>query len=81
MSKKLLYENVKYFIEIESNSGCKLLSDEYIDCESKLKIQDANGHKYLTSFKDFKTFKKYQCNKCSFKNSSIKQAKTHEKFV
>ena len=30
IAKRLKYEDVKYFIEVESDSGCKLINEEYL---------------------------------------------------
>lgn len=38
MAKRLNCEEAKHFIEVESGSGCKLLSNEYKNNRTKLKI-------------------------------------------
>ena len=51
MSKKHSYEYVKKFIEKE---GYKLLSKEYINSYSKLKLRCPKGHEYEVTFKHLK---------------------------
>ena len=64
-------EKVKEYIE--SNSNCKLLSKEYINCSTKLKIQCECGEIYFQPFSHIKQQKKIQCPKCSKKaNDNIK---------
>ncbi len=67
MSKKFTYEEVKYFIEIESNSGCKLLTTEYINNHTKLKLQCKCGNNFEVNFSKFKNNKR-QCSKCGYQN-------------
>lgn len=64
MGKRLTYEQVKNFIEIESNSGCKLASKEYKNYKSSLDILCNCGKTFPTSFGDFKYNHKRQCNDC-----------------
>jgi hypothetical protein len=64
--KKYTYEEVKYFIEIESNSGCKLISEEYINSKNKLDIRCKCGNTFPKSFEKFKIGQR-QCNLCSNK--------------
>ena len=52
-------EKVKEYIE--SNSNCKLLSKEYINCSTKLKIQCECGEIYFQPFSHIKQQKKIQC--------------------
>lgn len=63
--KKLTYEEVKRFIEVESKSGCKLLSKEYINGQCELDLTCRCGNKYSTSFRKFKYYKKRKCDNCS----------------
>lgn len=64
MKEKLTLTKVKDFIEIESNSGCKLLSTEYINSKSNLKIKCKCGNTFLVRLGNFRTGKR-QCNECS----------------
>lgn len=36
MSRKLTYQEVKQFIEVESGSGCKLISKDYKSNQEKM---------------------------------------------
>jgi hypothetical protein len=63
-SQAYTYEEVKYFIEVESNSDCILLSDKYFNIDSKLKIKCSCGEIFETSFYKFKYNNKRQCNIC-----------------
>jgi len=65
MGKKLTIKEIKYYIEIESNSGCKLLSTEYKGSKEKLDIQCKCGEIFQISLEKFKYQNKRQCNKCS----------------
>jgi len=64
-SKKLNYNDVKYFIENESNSGCKLISESYIKATEKLNIQCKCGIIYSASYAKFKYGNQRECPKCS----------------
>jgi len=65
------YEDVKKYIEIESESGCKLISEQYIDSKTKLKIQCKCGNIFYKSLSAFKNQKK-QCPSCSSKKARCK---------
>jgi len=60
--------NVKLYVEEISNSGCKLLSEEYISNKDKLDFECSCGNKFTTNFNEFKNGnpKKQQCNECGF---------------
>jgi hypothetical protein len=64
------YEEVKNYIEVESKSGCKLLSSNYINNSQKLKIQCKCGNIYFTDFGNFVYLNKIRCDKCSNKEST-----------
>lgn len=68
MPKKLNYSYVKKYIEVESESGCKLLSDEYINSATPLKIQCHCGNVFYRSFNEFKNKKLYKCHECVAKD-------------
>jgi hypothetical protein len=59
------YEKIKYFIEVESNSGCKLLSKEYKSYNDKMLIQCKCGNTFFASMHQFKIKNKRQCDECS----------------
>lgn len=62
---KFKYKDIKNFIEVESNSGCTLISETYLNTDSKLEIECECGNKYLSSFYKFKYDNKRTCNECS----------------
>lgn len=64
MARAKTYEEIKQYIEIESNSGCKLLSKEYKNYATKMKFQCRCGQVFETTFGNFKATKKRQCNEC-----------------
>lgn len=65
MPKKLSFEDVKFFIEIESKSGCKLLSKEYKNSNTKLDIRCLCGEVFSKRFGNFKSGNQRKCNKCA----------------
>lgn len=68
--RKLDYSIVKDFIEIHSNSGCKLLSESYKNHNSKIRIQCACGNEFETLFYIFKRYDVRSCAICRQKNST-----------
>lgn len=62
---KYTYEEVKYFVEVESDSGCKLLSGKYINNNTKMTFHCKCGNDFKTTFAKFKSSNKRQCNQCS----------------
>lgn len=66
-SKKMAftYDEVKNYIEIDSNSGCKLLSKEYINAHQKLKLKCKCGNIFWKTLNVFKSGNQRQCNKCA----------------
>lgn len=63
--QRLLYEEVRDFIEGEEGNGCELLSEEYVNNRTKLKLRCACGKIFETSFNSFKDKKQRQCRECS----------------
>lgn len=61
---KYSYSEVKNFIEIESDSGCILISGSYNNCKEKLKIKCKCGEIFEASFDKFINKNKRQCNAC-----------------
>lgn len=68
-------ERVKYFIEVESDSGCTLLSNEYKNVNTVLIIKCKCGEEFKTTFSKFYDRKKRQCNNCRNVNLNINQYK------
>jgi len=63
------YNNIKYYIEVESDSGCKLITkeNEYKNTSQKLIILCGCGkNHFMTSFENFKSKTKHKqyCDKC-----------------
>ena len=58
------YEYIKDFIENRSESGCKLLSKEYVNAHALLKIRCKCGNIFITNFNHFTTQNKKQCTEC-----------------
>lgn len=65
MPKKLTYDEVKHYIEVESESKYTLLSTTYKSGKSKITIECKDGHIYETSFSMFKGSKKRKGTRCS----------------
>lgn len=59
---KLSYEYVKSYIE---SKGCELISEEYINNRTKLKIRCHCGNIFERDFSHFKTLNQTQCLICS----------------
>lgn len=80
---KLSYDDMKKFIEVESNSGCKLLSTTIKNTQSKVRILCECGNEFITKFSEFKSSGKRQCNDCGNKNkgSSVKHSYDYVKSV
>lgn len=75
-NNKHTYEYIKNFIEIESNSGCKLISEEYINVDRNLKLQCACGEYFNVSFSNFKRRGQRKCKICNnFTDWDINKAK------
>lgn len=72
MAKKMEFNDVKYFIEVESNSGCELISVEYKKAKSPLEIKCSCGNTFITSFNTFKHNNKRTCDECSEQRFSNK---------
>lgn len=80
-ANRLTLEQIKNFIEVESNSGCKLLSKKYINNNTRMLFECKCGRKFKTEFKEFKSNNKRQCNKCGEENRTRSQTKTNEEFI
>lgn len=59
------YNKVKHYIEIESGSGCTLLSTSCKNKRDKLKIRCRCGEEFTRAFEDFKYSTKKGCDYCS----------------
>lgn len=84
MTRKHSYEYIKHFIEVESNSNCKLISKEYINCKENLTIECRCEFEYVTPFSNFSSGKKMLCDDCRRSEKGIKigkKRKTHTEFL
>lgn len=79
-SQSFSYEEVKNFIETESNSGCKLISKEYSNCYDDLEILCSCGNTFYAPFTRFKNYNKRQCNGCGYDEKFQKQMLTYEEI-
>lgn len=77
--KKVTYEYVKNYIE--SNSGCKLLSAEYKRAKDKMKFLCECGNEFETTYDNFKSQNKRQCDTCSISNIKVKFRKSNAQFI
>jgi len=84
-NRTLKYENVKHFIEVESNSGCKLKSKEYTRNSHKLDLECKCGEPFSTTYSAFtkKDKPKRQCNECGniLYSSSLKHTYEEVKII
>jgi hypothetical protein len=74
--KKFKIEDVRAYIE---KGGFKLLSEEYIDSVTPLKIQCPEGHSFFRTFANFKV-KGYSCPICSGYRPRKSYEEVKEKF-
>lgn len=83
MARKLTYKEVKHFIEVKSDSGCKLLSEEYIGSRSNLKLQCECGNEFEVTWDNYKNPNVLQrrCKECSLKSRISKTTKRHSEFT
>lgn len=77
MPIKYDYDKVKEYIE---SKGCILLSEEYINNKTKLKIQCKCGSMFERCFQDFKNKNRYYCQICSNNKVGIDRIKNEVEF-
>ena len=78
--RKLTLDEVRNYIEVESNSGCILLSTEYINNRSKLHVKCKCGNEFKINFHDFQAGK-IQCNECSKRKRKVRKLHNVEKRI
>lgn len=71
MGKKLTYEEVRKYIE---SKGRKLLENNYINCDTKMKIKCECGRTFDQTFYRFKNRGFIRCEDCYHKLLSLKNA-------
>ena len=69
MPRKLTYQEVKEYIE---SFNYKLLSEEYVDNKTKLKMTCPCGHEWECNFRNFKIGRR--CRACSYELRAKNQA-------
>ncbi len=77
-SRRLSIDEVREFVE--SNSDCKLLSNEYVDAHSKLLMMCSCGNEFLVPFKHFKNNSQRQCQQCG-RNIQADKRKLDYKYI
>lgn len=77
MCKKYSFKDVKQYIEVDSNSDCKLKSEYYINNKEKLELTCKCGNVFLVSFSNFLHKNKRQCNLCSLEIQKEKYKLTY----
>ena len=77
----LNFDDIKYFIEVESGSKCNLLQDYYINYNTNIKLQCVCGNEFETTFAQFKQSNKRQCNKCGELKRVLQVRKTQKQFI
>lgn len=81
VAKKFTYKEVKHFVEVQSNSGCELVSKEYKNSREKIDIKCSCGEIFMTTFYEFKNKSRHQCKKCGYRNGAIIRTKTQDEFI
>lgn len=81
MARKWDYESVKHFIEVESGTGCKLLSKSYTNTETKMDIKCACGNEFECTLANFRKKRKKTCQDCVIETDKKRKTKTHEQFL
>jgi hypothetical protein len=79
--RKWTFEQVKNFVEIGSNSGCRLLSESYKNTDSKLEIMCECGEVFYKTFAEFRQLERKMCRKCILENNSKYDIEFVKKFV
>ena len=67
MPKRLTYNEVKEFIEKDSEGTCKLLSTEYVNSATPLLLQCECGKTFTRTFEKIKSRHSYTCKECLHK--------------
>lgn len=78
MPKKFAIEQIEKFVK--GNSDCKLLDEEYVNQDTKMKFQCKCGNIFETTFSRFKNKNKRQCSECGKKSRIKKRRKPHKEF-
>lgn len=65
LNLKLTYENVKKYVEEDSNSNCILLSTEYVEYHAPLLFKCECGNKFTRALSEFKGRNLFKCRNCA----------------
>ncbi|MGQ0415196.1 hypothetical protein ACT4UL_05615, partial [Bacillus sp. HC-TM] len=52
--KIFTYSEIKAFIDLESDSGCTLISNEYTNCKTPIKLKCRCGNEFVTTSDSFR---------------------------
>lgn len=64
-STRLTKKDIKKYIEIDSESNCRLIECNYKNANSIIKIECSCGKNFKTTFNEFKWNNRRRCEKCS----------------
>ena len=81
MPKKLTYDEVKTYIEEKSKGECKLVTDTYINCETKMEFICGCGNHFTQTFKYLKAKNNFKCNDCINKELSNRFRKDFKEVI
>lgn len=73
-------DNVKHFVEIESGSGCKLLSTVYKNVDTKMSFKCPCGEVFMVPYKHFQKGKRI-CNPCAVSRRIQEHSSYTHEFV
>ena len=80
--KKWTYEEVKKYIEVDSQTGTKLLSTTYENTKTKLLMSCGKcGAEFERSFDNFKNKKQYYCKQCAYELRHMPTKKDTKQFI
>lgn len=71
------YEEVKHYIEVESDSGCKLLTKQYKNNNTKMLFECRCGREFETLYRSFRYANIRSCKVCSGNRYDLKYIKEH----
>jgi len=81
---KNTYENVKKFIEVDTNSGCKLISTEYVRDKDYLELECECGNQFRATYDNFRSRNQRKCKECTWEIKKKQYAYTdytYEDFI
>lgn len=81
MPKKLLYEDVKKFIDEKSNHECELISKEYTGNTQKLELKCKCGKTFFKNFMHIKDRLGFLCNDCLIEKNRKRMSFDMERVI